>query len=48
MFFVFVFFTDAIAYDKLQMKFSEPPSFKPANTAICTWLKNLENRQKVG
>ena len=40
---VFVFFTDAIAYEKLQMKFSEPPSFKPANTAICTWLKNLEN-----
>ena len=40
---VFVFFTDAIAYEKLQMKFSEPPSFKPANTAICTWLKNLES-----
>nr|XP_058959784.1 uncharacterized protein LOC131786738 [Pocillopora verrucosa] len=34
---------DAIAYEKLQMKFSEPPSFKPANTAICTWLKNLES-----
>ena len=40
---VFVFFTDTIAYEKLQMKFSEPPSFKPANTAICTWLKNLES-----
>ena len=40
---IFVFFTDAKAYEKLQMKFSEPPSFKPANTAICTWLKNLES-----
>ena len=38
-----MFFTGAIAYEKLQMKFSEPPSFKPAYTAICTWLKNLKN-----
>ncbi|XP_027056431.1 uncharacterized protein LOC113683393 [Pocillopora damicornis] len=34
---------DVIADEKLQMKFSEPPSFKPPSTAMCTWLKNLEN-----
>ncbi|XP_066021609.1 uncharacterized protein [Pocillopora verrucosa] len=34
---------DAIADEKLQMKFSEPPSFKPSSTAMCTWLKNLES-----
>ena len=42
-FLVFEFFTDVIADEKLQMKFSEPPSFKPPSTAMCTWLKNLEN-----
>ena len=38
-----MFFTDAIADEELQMKFSEPPSFKPPKSAICPWLKNLEN-----
>lgn len=34
---------DAIANEKLQMRFSEPRSFEPPNTMICTGLKSLEN-----